>query len=459
MSTRTTRTVFVSLAAVALTATSLAAPANASERQAIDRAIGHTLTPALIAPALGKYKVAYSGTAFRGYESTWGVCSLENPARSAGFKGMHTEVRMSFTPKRKGVPQGVGQSIFLFASSADASKTFQKLQRDVKRCSGSFTEREESGGSLGELIFQSKVSNGTMQAVPGITTLTVENDWSSEWSGASAFRQDEFATYSLVNDAIVLVRYQRSPGGSASAAEKRGAQATTKAAIERYQSRFAPKSGSIQATFAAGAARSLDRRDIPASLGKQSAIKPGELYVTSGRDRIWLCDLEGKRYTDDGDTAPFIGITSDPVTVSNYFMTGKNGRYVQEVILDFRSSQRAASAFKDLRAQAKRCNGIARQQISGSDDETGEPFDGVITRNYKVSEKSIAGTSPSIVLDWQFTVQVPSTEPARPSGTYETWTLQGSRVVWLYFGREGVVTAQEKAGAEQLTKTAVDRLR
>lgn len=458
MRTRTSRVTVVSLMAGALSATALAVPAVASERQVIDRAIGHTLTPAAIAPALGKYKARYTGTALRGYKSTWSVCSLKNPSRFAGFEGMHTEVRMSFTPQRKGVPQGVAQSLFLFASPAEAMKTFQKLQRDIRRCSGSYSDRFDAGGDLGERVSRAKVSNGTMQAVPGITTLTVENDWSTEWSDIPAFRQDEFGTYSLVNDAIVFVRYQRSPGGTVTASEKRGVQATTKAAVERYQSRFAPKSGSIQAAFAADSARSIDKRDIPASLGKQSAIKPGELFLTSARDRIWLCDLEGKRYSDDGDTAPFIGITSDPVTVSNYHSTGK-GAYVQEVTLDFGTTQRAAKAFKDLRTQAKRCNGVSRQQVSGSDDETGEPYSGVITRNYKVSEAAIAGALPSIVLDWQFTVQIPSTERPKPSGTYEVLTVQGSRVVWLTYGRDGVLSGTEKAGVRDLTQTAVARIR
>lgn len=451
---RTKSIAAVSALSAALVMGSVTSPAGASEREAIDRGVSHSLTPALIAPGLGSYSSTYGGTVYQNYTSTWTVCSLSNPDRSAGFEGMDTEIRLGFSAKDK---KSVSESLFLFSSAAAAKKTFTKLQRDIKKCSGTSLERNDLGGDLGVIEWQARVSHGTMNAVSGVPTLTVDNDWSNT-TDVSEFRQDEFSTYSLVDDAIVAVTYRRSPGGSASAGEKRGAQVTTKAAIEKYQGRLPVKTGSIQASYSRSTAALIDKSDVPTSLGASSTIKADQIDLESSKRRIWMCDPEGKQFSDEANTVPYIGITSNPVTVSSEYSAGKSG-YVSEAIMDFGSMAKAEKAFADMQKQARSCNGTFTEQVSGTDDESGAPFSGTITRAISVSKADVAGSTPSIVIDSQTRVQVPATDPARSTSQYEVITLSGSRVVWMKYGKDNQIAAKQKASVRELAQTAVAQLR
>lgn len=453
---RTTGVAVAAVAALALVAS--IQPALASERQAINAAVASSLTPANIAPGLGRYKPTFSGDIFRDYQSDWVLCSLRDPDRFVSFRGMDTEVRTFFAPRTAGSPQGVQQSQFLFSSARAAQREFDQLQRNAKQCTGSSTERFDGDDPGDSIEWQSTLSNGTMRAVANIATITVENDWNRALGGDVDLRQDEFSTYSRVGDAIIRVTYQRSPNGSLTVAERRAVRATTKAAIENYQRQAAPRAGSIQGRFANSTASLIEERDIPASLGSRKSLTPQDIRLTSGRDRIWLCDTEGTQFSDDAPSVPFAGITSNPVQVSSSYDRNRDGS-ISELILDFASAKRAERAFAQMRTQAKKCNGSFPEQIEGAGDGDGVPFSGVITRAFTTTEKKVTGSAPSIAIETQITSDIPAAGPATTSGLYQVLTLSGSRVVWVNFTSESPTTAKEKAGVEQLSVIAVRALR
>ena len=445
-------------AAASLVLVAAGAPAHASDRQAIDRAVATSLAPGDIAPALGAYKATYSGTVFENYQSTWTVCTPSNPNRAASFEGMDTEVRIFFAKKNESSKQSTQQSLFLFATPAAAREAFTKAQTQSRRCTGSSTERIESDDPSDVIEWQSTLSNSAMNAVSGVPTFTVTNDWTRAIGGDVDVRQDEVNSFSLVNNAIIRVEYRRSPDGSPTKKEMRGLQATTKAAIENYQRQRAPRRGSVQARFATSTASLVGVRDIPASLGRQRAWNSEEMQLESGRDRIWICDPEGNQFSDEGATAAFAGITSNPVRVSASFDRNRDGS-LSQVIMDFGSTQRAQRAFAELQTQAQKCKGTFTQNIEGAGDGDGEAFSGTLTRRYTVGEKRISGSTPSITIENRLTSDIPVVGPPTTSGAYDVWTLSGSRVVWLVFTSEAPTTAKQRAGVEELTATAVGKLR
>ena len=456
MKHRATGVAIAAVTSLALIATGQ--PAQATERQSIDSAVASSLTPAKIEASLGRYKAAYSGQIFRNYGSDWTLCSLRDPDRFLVFSGMDTEVRTFFTPRSADSQQGVQQSQFLFASPAAAQRSFTKLQRNAKKCTGTSTERIDSDDAADSLEWQSTLSNGTMNAVAGVATVTVENDWSRATGGEVDFRQDEFSTYSRVGDAIIRVTYQRSPNGSLSSSERRGVQGTTKSAIEAYQRQSMPAAGSIQGRFARGVSALIDVSDIPASLGARKNFSAQDMRLDSQRMRIWLCDTEGKQFDDDAATAPFIGVTANPVQTSAEYDSNR-GAGVTETIMDFASTQRAERAFAQMRSEAKKCTGSFPEQIDDVADDTGEVFSGVITRTFANSEKKVTGSAPSITIDSRITADIPAAGPATTTGAYDVLTLAGSRVVWVRFSTEQAINAKQKKGVEELSVSAVGALR
>lgn len=446
-------TVLGGIGVLALTMTVGTIPATATERGAIDRGVARSLTPSLIASSLGNYGTDYDGSVYRNYKSTWTVCSLTSPDRSAGFEGMDTEIRLAFSAKNN---KGVSQSIFLFPSASAAQKTFTTLQRDVKKCSGSSTETNNFGDSAGTIEWKSRVTNGSMQAVAGVPTVTVDNDW-SRTSDGTTFRQDEFSTYSLVDDAIVAVTYRRSAGGSANSSEIAGVKATTKAAIEKYLGRLPVKAGSLQASYATNTASLIDKGDIPRTLGAQSTIKADQIDLMSGKRRIWLCDPKGQQFSDDSNKVSFIGITSDPATVSGEYSLGRSAG-LTETILDFRSPSKASTAFSTMQKRVASCSGAFTETVSGNDDETGAPFSGTITRTYGVTEADVAGKSASIVIDSRVQVQIPATDPGTVTSQYDVLTLAGSRVVWVTYNADNDISAKQKAAVRDVAAEGVRSL-
>lgn len=455
---RYARTGVAVVAAASFVLAALSQPAMASEREAIDAAVASSLTPASIAPSLGKYKAAYSADVYRDYQSDWTLCSLSDPDQFVVFGGMDTEVRTYFAPQSANTSRGVQQSQFLFASPSAAKLAFGKLQRNAKKCSGSSSELVDGDDPSGSIEWQSTLTNGTVRAVPGVPTVTVQNDWTQALGGNVNLRQDEFSTYSLVGEAILRVTYQRTPDGSLSGAERRGARITTKAAIEKYQRQVAPKAGSIQGRFANATASLIEVRDIPSSLGSKKSFRPEQIRLASDRARIWLCDTAGDQFSDDANTVPFAGITSNPVRVEAEYDRARTAT-VTEKILDFATAQRAERAFTQLRTQAKKCNGSFPETIDGASDDTGEAFSGVLTRTFTAKEKKVTGTTSSITIESQITSDIPVAGPATTTGAYEVLTLSGAQVVWVRFDAQSPTTAKQRTGVEQLSDAAVRALR
>jgi hypothetical protein len=369
---------------------------------------------------------------------------------------MDTEIRYLFTPRTADSAQGVQQSQFLFADSATAHRVFRKLQRDVRQCEGTDTQRIEGDTPADLIEWQSSVTNGTMQAVPGISTVTVNNDWTRAIGGDVNFRQDEFSTYSRVGHAIIRVTYERDPNGTLTPAERRGVRETTRAAVENYRDQRAPKAGSIQARFTSSLPELIEAQDVPSSLGAAKRFRAQDISLASERQRIWLCDPEGLQFSDEGDTAPFIGITASPVQVSSGLAQDGQGG-VNQIIMDFSTNKQAARAFTQLRSQAKKCSGTFVEDVSGTGDEDGEPFSGSITRTFSTTESRLVGASPSILISMGLQVQIDD-DPTNTSGFYEVLSLSGSQVVWMEFFTDGSVNSKQKKAVQALAVTAVQKV-
>jgi hypothetical protein len=458
-----TRRLLAAAAAAGMLAATIGAPALANpakDTKAITFGVGHSLTPADVAPALGSYRSNYSVGIYRNYTSTWTLCSLNTSEGNSSFSGMDTELRVRMPRERKSSEQNLSQSIFQFSSAAKAKQVFTKVQRDVKRCRGEFTDSADFGAPEEATLWRNTYTNGTLSAVSGVPTVYVNHDWTRTIGSTVVNRVDEFATYSLVNDAIIGVLYSRSPDGQLSAKEREGARLTTKAAITNYQRTTGPKAGSIQSRFTQNFSALIDAQDIPNSLGSKWVDGgTGTTSLQSQRQRIWLCDPKNEQYGETANTTPFIGITAAPVQATTSF-TSRTGRQagVSETILDFGTSQVARQAFTRMQQQAKRCDGVTRQNISGVGGESGEQWSGTTTLTYRVGSPRITGNTASIAINATNAIAIPAGSAPQTSGQYTVYTLSGSRVVVITVSQGAPVSASQQSGAQELSKRAVARL-
>jgi hypothetical protein len=449
--------VFVAIAGLSVTVASLASPAIASPEanaKAVVFGIGHSLTPADIAPALGSYRAAYDGTAFRNYTSTWSVCSFDSGDRSVGFSGMNTEIRLRFVPQQRSSKQRMGQSIFQFSNPAAAKRTFAKLQKDVKGCRGTTTDAVGSDNPEDAILWSGNYSNGTLNAVASAPTIYVDYDWTRTLGSTVANRVDEFSTYSLVGDAIIGVFYQRTPDGKATAKEREGARVTTAAAIRNYQRSTPPKSTSVQGQFAANSAALVGQKEIPSTLGSRWVDQ--DISLTATAEQIWLCDPDNIQFAEPGTTGRFIGIKASPVQVRTSVDGPRNG--VGQAIYEFKDARAASAAFSQMANQAKRCAGTTRQDVSGVSDEDGQPFSGSITRSYQVTRPSVSANTPSIAITLRQSVVIPAGSTPNVFGEYDIYTLDGARIALVQVYASRPISAQQRSGALDLSKRLVTQL-
>lgn len=450
-------------AAVAITAGMLAVPASAaSNQEAITFGIGHSLTPADVAPALGRYRAPYDGQVYPNYRSTWSVCSLGLSGSGVGFDGTETEIRLRFIPVSAASKQNLSQSIFQFTSAAKAKNTFAKLQRDVRGCTGSFSTTPDPDAPANMPTWAGSYTNGTLNAAAGVPTIYVDYDWTRSLGNQVEDRVNEYSTYSLVNNAIIGVFYQRTPDGKATAREREGARVTTRSAIGNYQRQAAPKAATIQGRFATNSAALLNPKDVPAALGKRWKIEDQRFDAT--RQRIWICDPRGVQFGDANDqparARDFYGVTADPAQVVRSLGGGAND--IQQAIYDFGSSAKAKSAFTRLQRDAKRCNGTTVESFSGAGDGDGEPFAGTTSRTYRnaADPAVVVNGTPAISVDLRQVTAFTTGQPTGSFGVFGLWVLDGQRVVFVnLYGASGkTITNAQRAGVQELAKRAVARL-
>jgi hypothetical protein len=450
------RRVIIAISVIALAA-AIAPPAAASQ-STIAFGVARTLTPADIAKRLGAVSPNYSVEIFPDYRSDWILCSTRNPSKPMVFSGMDTEIRVGF-PRPGRIINPVNQSIFQFSTTEKARQAFETVQTRVKRCVDTVTDASDPTDEF-QFSRTSAYSNGTVTAVPNVPTVFVNEDFTYTAGGSDDgnVSQDSFTTYSLVNDAIIAVSFQRSPIGSITKKERKGVDNTTAAAIRNYQRTSAPKPRSLQASYAYGVDHFITPRDVPAVLIRPKGASVGSTNLNAKQGRLFLCDPQGIQFSDDADTAPFVGINAARVEMSSN-ITNNKSKEVQQTVYGFATEKKARKAFTRMEKAAKGCTRTTTSTETGEGDGDGQPFSVTFERTYtNATDPAVTVNNvPSIALGSRLTVRENSTSQTSTSSSYGLLTLVGSNIMSLTFERENAVSAKQRAATQELANAAVKK--
>jgi hypothetical protein len=448
------RKAIIIVSAIALTAV-MAPPASATQ-SSIGFGVARTLTPGDIAKRLGAFSPGYSVEVFPNYTSDWQLCSTRNPNKPMVFGGMNTEIRAFFN-RPSGTSTPVLQSILTFPSAQKAQEAFATVQTRVKRCTDTIVDKSEPGD---EFVFErsSAYSHGTMNAVANTSTVYVFEDFTFTVGGpgAEVSSEDSFTTYSLVNDAILAVSFRRPAANTITNKERKGVENTTAAAIRNYQRRTPPKPRSLQSTYTFGVDHFITPKDVPVRLIRAKNAQIGSINLEDKRGRLFLCDPQNIQFSDDANTAPFIGITAARTEMKTS-VTNNSGREVQQVAYDFGTNKKARKAFAAMQKEVTKCTGTTTSRESGEGDGDGQPFSVTFERTYtnasapEVSVKNV----PSIALGSRLVVKDDNSSESSTSSSYTLLTLTGSTVLSLTYERANNISAKQRTATQELAKTAI----
>jgi len=205
------RPILAATAAAALITGAVAPMAQAYDREAYEYAAGHMIDRTDIPKALGTFDPVLRlnvGPSYRPY-----LCFVPSSDETAegsniyGTKGKRQTSAGYTSPKVSG--PSVNVEITEYASASAAIKAYDALKKQAKKCTGtgSSTFTADDGTSY---TSSWEVSNAVVPsvAVVGVESISITQDNLGTSSNSDdKYLNDNYAVYSLVNDAIIQTSY------------------------------------------------------------------------------------------------------------------------------------------------------------------------------------------------------------------------------------------------------------
>ena len=193
-------------------AVAMATPAQAYDKDAYAYAAAHMIQRSDIPAVLGPFNEAMSFNAGPGRGKAY-LCSLEastdGPIPQFSYPVGQLEYTANYSAKGKDAPS-LWVSVMQYPSAAKAIAAFDVAKKQVKNCTGTFTNSWTDPDSGVVSTSTTQTTNGI---VPSVSTLGVDSLFvsvNSVFSGSSEeapFKGDQYQVWSLINDVIITTSY------------------------------------------------------------------------------------------------------------------------------------------------------------------------------------------------------------------------------------------------------------